>query len=284
MIIDIHVHPVFQETVQDISTIPELARTIEETELTSKKVFGRSQNILSLADFEQEMAEAGIDLVAILMPAYKGVPSRLVNEQLATLIGMFPNRLIGFAGFDPNQGEQAVADIEYAIDELGYKGIKTIAATVEMDINDKAYYPCYAKIEELGVPILMHTGAASLVIGYRVKHVHPLLVDDVAFDFPNLKIICAHLGAQYYLDVHNMMVRHPNVYADVCFWPLNPHYVDLIPWQLFEETVPDKVLLGSDYPCGQTPKEAVEAVRRLPITEDFKRKILGENAAKLLGL
>jgi predicted TIM-barrel fold metal-dependent hydrolase len=109
-------------------------------------------------------------------------------------------------------------------------------------------------------------------------------VDDVAFDFPNLKIICAHLGAQYYMDVHSMMVRHPNVYADVCFWPLNPHYVDLIPWRLFEETVPDKVLLGSDYPCGQTPKEAAEAVGRLPISEDFKRKILGENATRLLGL
>jgi predicted TIM-barrel fold metal-dependent hydrolase len=283
MIIDIHVHAVFQETVQDASAIPGLARTIEETELTSQKVFGRSMNILSLADFEREMAEAGIDRVGILMPAFKGIPSRLVNEQLAALIGMFPDTLIGFAGFDPNLGEQAVADIEYAINELGYSGIKTIAATVELDINDRAYYPCYARIEELGVPILMHTGAASLVMGYRVKHVHPLLVDDVAFDFPDLKIICAHLGAQCYMDVHSMMVRHPNVYADVSLWPLNPYYVDLIPWRLFEETVPDKVLLGSDYPCGHTPKDAVEAVRRLPITEDFKRKILGENAARLLG-
>jgi len=68
------------------------------------------------------------------------------------------------------------------------------------------------------------------------------------------------------------------------FWPLNPHYKDLIPWRLLEETVPDKILLGSDYPCGQTPKEAVEAVQNLPISEDFKRKILGENATRLLGL
>jgi len=54
--------------------------------------------------------------------------------------------------------------------------------------------------------------------------------------------------------------------------------------RLLEETVPDKVLLGSGNPCGQTPKEAVEVVGRLPITEDFKRKILGKNAASLLGL
>jgi predicted TIM-barrel fold metal-dependent hydrolase len=110
------------------------------------------------------------------------------------------------------------------------------------------------------------------------------MVDDVAFDFPDLKIICAHLGGCHYMNVHSMIVRHPNVYADVCFWPLNPHYVDLIPWRLFEETVPDKILLGSDYPCGQTLKEAVEAVERLPTGDDFKRKILGENAASLLDL
>ncbi len=86
------------------------------------------------------------------------------------------------------------------------------------------------------------------------------------------------------MDVHSMLVRHRNVYADICFWPLNPHYKDLIPWHLLEDTVPDKILLGSDYPCAQTPKEAVETVQNLPISEDFKQKILGENAARLLGL
>ena len=284
MIIDIHVHPAFKETVRDTSATPKQSRMAEGGELTSRGVLGRSPSTLSLDDFQQEMAEAGIDMVAMLVPAFKGTPPRLRNEQIADLIRAFPDKFIGFAGFDPNQGEQAVADIEYAINELGYKGIKTIASTVEMDINDKAYYPCYAKVQELGVPILIHTGAASLLVGYRVKYVYPLMIDDVAFDFPDLKIICAHLGAQYYMDVQNMMVRHPNVYADVSFWPLAPHYVDLIPWRLFEETVPDKVLLGSDYPTGLTPKEAVEAVRRLPITEDFKKKILGENAARLLDL
>jgi len=152
------------------------------------------------------------------------------------------------------------------------------------NINDKALYPCYSKAKKLGVPIMIHTGASSLVMGCRTKYVQPLMVDDVAFDFPDLKIICAHMGGHHYMDVHSMLVRHPNVYADLCFWPLNPRYKDLIPWRLLEETVPDKILLGSDYPCGQTPKEAVEAVRALPISEDFKLKILGENAARLLGL
>jgi len=76
------------------------------------------------------------------------------------------------------------------------------------------------------------------------------MLDDVAFDFPDLKIICAHMGGHQYMDVHSMFVRHPNVYADLCLWPLNPRYKDLTPWRLLEETVSDKILLGSDYPCG----------------------------------
>jgi predicted TIM-barrel fold metal-dependent hydrolase len=280
VIIDVHVHPVFQE----ISDRPEMARTIQQLELTSKRYFYRSQNIQSLNGFQDEMKNAGIDKVVLQMPGAKGVPARPTNEQVSMLLRMLPDKFIGFAGFDPNQGEEAVADIEHAVKELGFKGLKTVSSMLELNINDKALYPCYAKAQELGVPIMIHTGASSLVMGCRTKYVQPLMVDDVAFDFPDLKIICAHMGGHHYMDVHSMLVRHPNVYADLCFWPLNPRYKDLIPWRLLEETVPDKILMGSDYPCGQTPKEAVEAVRALPISENFKLKILGENAARLLGL
>jgi len=280
MIIDVHVHPLFQE----MTGRPELAPAIQRGELTSERYFYRSQVIQSMGDFQEEMKKAGIDKVVFQISGVKGVPARPTNQRMSMLLQMSPERFIGFAGFDPNQGEEAVADIEHAVKELGFKGLKTIPSGLELDINDKAFYPCYAKVQELGVPIMIHTGASSLVIGARTKYVHPLMVDDVAFDFPNLKIICAHMGGHLYMDVHSMMVRHPNVYADLCFWPLNPQYKDLIPWRLLEATVPDKILLGSDYPCGQTPKEAVEAVRALPISEDFKLKILGENAARLLGL
>lgn len=280
MIIDVHVHPVFQE----ISDRPEMARTIQQLELTSKRYFCRRQNIQSLSVFQEEMKNAGIDKVVIQVPGEKGIPARPTNEQASILLQMLPDRLIGFAGFNPNQGEETVADIEYAVKELGFKGLKSIPSLLELDINDKAFYPSYGKAQELRVPIMIHTGASALVMGYRVKYVQPLMVDDVAFDFPHLKIICAHMGGHQYMDVHSMLVRHPNVYADLSMWPLNPLHKDLIPWRLLEQTVPDKILLGSDYPCGQTPKEAVEAVRTLPISEDFKLKILGENVARLLGL
>ena len=83
---------------------------------------------------------------------------------------------------------------------------------------------------------MIHTGD-SIVMGYRTKYVQPWMVDDMAFDFPDLRIICAHLGGHRYMDIHSMIVRHPNVYADLSFWPLIPRYMDLIPWRFLEETV-----------------------------------------------
>ena len=280
MIVDMHVHPIFQETPQT----PETIQMIQSLDLTSKNYFRRSQRILSLGDFQQEMKETSIDKVVLQIATSKGSPARPVNEYASMLLRMFPDKFIGFAGFDPNRGEEAVADIEHAIKDLGYKGLKTVSPLLELDINDKAFYPCYAKAQELGVPITIHTGASSLVMGSRIKYAQPAMVDDVAFDFPDLKIICAHMGAHQYMDAYNMLVRHRNVYADLSFWPLNPLYKDMIPWRLLEDTVPDKILLGSDYPCGQTPKEAVQTVQELPISEEFKQKILGGNAANLLDL
>jgi len=293
MIVDIHVHPQFIEPQQgkmppqlttkklDIVANPQhLPIALSQT---SHNYYQRNHAMLPLPEFIDQMDKARIDKVVLVNPAIKGIPVRPMNEDVAKLLKEYPDRFIGFAGFDPNTGEQSVHEIQYAIEELGFSGIKAVSSALELDINDKTFYPCYGKAEELGIPILIHTGSVILK-GLRVKHVHPLMIDDVAFDFPDLKIICAHLGGWQYMDATNMLVHHSNVFADISFWPLNPFYVDIVPWSLLERTVPDKILLGSDYPAGQTPKEAAEAVKKLPVGQSFKEKILGTNASKILGL
>jgi predicted TIM-barrel fold metal-dependent hydrolase len=293
MIIDIHVHPQFVEPRQGdmppqsdskkLDIVADPRQLPVAVGLTSQHYYQRNHVMLPLPGFMSQMDEAGIDKVVLVNPAVKGIPVRPMNEGVAELLIKYPERLIGFAGFDPNTGTQAVDEIEYAVRELGFSGVKAVGSVLELDINDRALYPCYEKAQELGVPILIHTGSV-IVKGARVKHVHPLMVDDVAFDFPDLKIICAHLGGWQYLDAISMLVHHRNVFADVSFWPLHPLYSNLVPWSLLEQTVPDKILLGSDYPAGQTPKEAVEAVKKLPVSQSFKEKILGNNAATILGL
>jgi hypothetical protein len=150
-----------------------------------------------------------------------------MNEAVAEIIKRYPDRFIGFAGFDPNTGEESLREIEYAVKTLGFLGIKSVPSALELDLNDKAFYPFYSKAEELGIPVLIHVGSVILK-GLRTKHVHPLMVDDIAFDFPGLKIICAHLGGWQYMDTISMMLHHRNVYADISFWPLNPLFKELV--------------------------------------------------------
>jgi len=292
MIVDIHVHPQFMEKKQEnlppqldnkLNIVANPERFPIALSQTSQFYYHRNHVMLPLPEFIDQMDEARIDKIVLVNPAIKGIPVGPMNEGVAKLLKAYPERFIGFAGFDPNNGEQAVRDIEYAVEDLGFSGIKAVASVLELDINDKAFYPCYGEAEELGIPILIHTGSV-IIKGVRVKHVHPLMIDDVAFDFPDLKIICAHLGGWQYMDAINMLVHHSNVFADISFWPLNPFYVDIVPWSLLEKTVSDKILFGSDYPAGQTPKEAAEAVLKLPISQSFKEKILGINASKMLRL
>ena len=291
MIVDIHVHPRFlephrgdvppQQDTKKLDIVANPQRFGVAATQTAQQYYQRSPVLLSLPEFINQLDEARIDKVVLVNAATKGVPVRPMNQGVAQLIEKYPEKFIGFAGFDPNNGEQAVLEIEYAVKELGFSGVKAVASMLELNINDKAFYPFYAKTEELGVPILVHTGSA-IIKGVRAKHVHPLLIDDIAFDFPDLKIICAHLGGWQYMDLISALVHHSNVFADLSFWPLNPRFSGIVPWNLLENVASDKILLGSDYPAGQTPKEAVEAVKKLPVGQSFKEKILGENASKIL--
>lgn len=271
MIIDVHAHPVFAGV-----PIHPGVHSISHT------YYSRSAFEITLQDYIKELDRARIDRAVLLTVAWKNAPVRQRNEATAEIVGQYLNRLIGFAAFDPNVGDQAVAELEYGVNELRLRGAKIVAQNVEMFYNDPRYYSVYAKIDQLGIPIMFHTGPSFL--GTRSQFGEPSTLDDVALAFPKMKIIIAHLGMHRFMDAHSLLVRHANVYADLSFWPLHRAYRKLIPWQLFEETVAEKLLMGSDFPVGQSPIEAVEAVNSLPISDRFKAQILGENAVKLLGI
>lgn len=271
MIIDMHTHPVF------------LGMPIHPgLDELSRAYYGRDALRLTLPDFVKELDESGVNKAVLLTVCWKNQPARPRNQAVADILCRYPERLIGFATFDPNTSQEAVADIAHAVKELGFRGVKSVAPNVEMFYNDPRCRPIYEKVQELGIPILLHTGPAFLRT--KTRFGDSTTIDDVALEFPEMKIILAHMGMERYLDAHALLVRHPNVYADLSFWPLHPVYRSLIPWSLLEQTVAHKILLGSDFPVGQMPGEAIQAVKTLPVSDKFKTQILGENAARLLGL
>jgi hypothetical protein len=189
-------------------------------------------------------------------------------------------RLIPFASLNPYIESDLSQRLEELVVEQGVRGVKLYPVYQLHYTNDTRIYPLYAKAQELGIPVLVHTGS-SMFRGARIKYGDPLHLDDVAIDFPDLNLVMAHSGRPFwYQQAFWMARRHPNVYMEVSGLPAK----NLLTYFPKLETLADKVIYGSDWPGNAHIERNLQAIRELPLREESKAKILGGNAAQLLGL
>jgi predicted TIM-barrel fold metal-dependent hydrolase len=207
------------------------------------------------------------------------------NDYVAGVVRKYPEQFIGFASVDPWKGAIAVQELERAVNELGLRGLKLMPITQAFFPNDERFYPLWEKCAELGVPALFHTGQTGIGAGtpggggLKLKYSQPLYLDDVAADFPNLTIIMAHPAVPWQEEQLSVALHKANVYIDLSGW--SPKYFRPVLIQYANTILQDKVLFGSDYPLIQ-PDRWLEDFERLDIKEEVRRKILLENARKLL--
>jgi predicted TIM-barrel fold metal-dependent hydrolase len=143
----------------------------------------------------REMEEAGIDKTVILaLDGHIAFTANLTykdyNNYVANIVNEYPDKLIGFAGIDPRRGKEAIQELERCV-ELGLKGLKLWPLTGFYP-DDLNFYPFYKRVQELELPVLMHTGSGPP--NTYIKYCQPIYVDKVAIDFPDMKIIMAHMG------------------------------------------------------------------------------------------
>lgn len=278
MIVDSHVHPYFADWFPgaERGTALELPgdwRAIYE------RLHGGTLEIPTFDGFVEGVRNARIDRVVVFDRDTETRDGRAPgNEWILDLADAYPDLFVPFFAVDPNKGRAVLPELERAV-ERGARGVKVHPYGAELRPNDRRAYPLYAAIEEIGVPIVFHTGPGPLGSRSAISDVRHF--DDLCVDFPRLKLILAHLGGDGFMAAHMLAWRYEQIYVDIAFLP--EAYLRAMPWQLFAETIPDKVLLGSDYPL-VLPGDRLETLRRLELAEDAVRKIAGENATSLLGL
>lgn len=188
-------------------------------------------------------------------------------------------RLIPFANLNPHLIGCPVKEIEHRVKQ-GYRGLKFLPTYHHFYPNDNLLYPYYSAAQALGLPLMFHIGS-SIFPETRLKYGDPIYLDDVACDFRNCKIIMAHSGRGFWYDACFFLSRHhQNLYLDITGLPprnLLSYFPDL-------EKNADKVLFGTDWPASPGFAYGIEGINRLPLKEETKKKILGRNAARLLGL
>ncbi|MGC5566246.1 amidohydrolase family protein [Streptomyces sp. FR-108] len=210
------------------------------------------------------------------------------NEEVAEAAAANPDVLIPFASVDPFRGKAGVARARRLVEEYGVKGFKFHPSIQGFFPNDRsAAYELYEVIEEAGAIALFHTGQTGIGAGVpggggiRLKYSNPLHVDDVAADFPHLKIILAHPSFPWQDEALAVATHKPGVHIDLSGW--SPKYFPPQLVQYANTLLKDKVLFGSDYPV-LTPDRWLADFAKLPVKEEVRPKILKENAARLLGL
>jgi predicted TIM-barrel fold metal-dependent hydrolase len=225
------------------------------------------------------MDESGVDYGVVLAELAPITSAIAENETVERLCKGSP-RLIPFASVNPFQVPHPARELERLATEHGFRGLKLYPTYQYFYPNDTMLYPVYAKAEELGIPVMWHTGS-SVFAGSRLKYGDPLYLDDVAVDFPRLIAVITHSGRPFWYDRAYALARfHEHVYMEIAGLPpqrLLTYFPEL-------ERVADKVLFGSDWPSIPTMKKNIETIRGLPLSERTKAQILGGNAARILGL
>jgi predicted TIM-barrel fold metal-dependent hydrolase len=279
VIVDIHTH------VWEREHIPDRVRQ----ELTGSR--GWTSNLWPRIDGASrkkhlEATKHADKTVVFGWPAVIDVP----NEFLSEYARSNAESIIAFASVDPHKTD-AARELRHAVKELGLSGLKLYPITQHYYPNDSIVYPLCDVAQELEIPILWHL-SPSHRRDAPLKFSQPLLLEDVAIAFPDLKMIIAHSGFPNEAITMAMLRKQPNVYTETSGCTTQPYrYYNTLNMAV-DYGVTDKLLFGSDWPLF-TFEENVNCLKNLNayaektnlplIPSRIIDQIINENGAKFLG-
>lgn len=230
-------------------------------------------------EFEELLTAEGVDYACILAELSHVTTGICTNDQVREFCRN-SKRLIPFCDINPHLHTSLDYELRIKVEEQGFRGVKLYPTYQHYYLNDPRMYPLYHTAQELDIPVLIHTGS-SVFKGSRLKYGDPLHLDDVAADFPSLKLVMAHSGRGFWYDRAFFLSKlHANLYMEISGLP--PAKLMTYFPELARNT--DKVIFGSDWPGMPLIRSNMDAVANLPLPAAGVENILGGNAAKLLHL
>jgi uncharacterized protein len=194
--------------------------------------------------------------------------------------------LIPFGSVDPLQGEAAIEEARRQA-SLGARGFKFHPTVQAFDPSSPEHVPLWTAIEELGLPVIVHTGQTGAGAqlpggwGFRLSLSNPMLLDDVAARHPDLQIVMAHPSVPWQDEALSVATHKGNVWIDLSGWSAKYFPPELV--RAARTYLKHKVLFGTDLPA-LTPDRWLRDFELLEFDDDVRELILKRNAARLLGL
>ena len=242
---------------------------------------------VSLEDQLAQMADAGIERALLFAPKVgrRGLPGsfHLPYEVIARAVEKYPGRFYAMAGIDPYEGMNGVRALEDAVKNMGFIGAHVYPHWFDLPPDHAKYYPFYAKCVELGVPIQMQVGQSMVYAKEApMRSVgRPILLDGIACDFPELKLIGIHVGIPWTDEMIAMAWKHENVFIgsdahSPKYWP--DSFVKYI--NSYGRT---KVLFGTDFPVLDF-KRTVDEIQGLGLKPEVLPLLMRENTLRVFGI
>ncbi len=252
----------------------------------ARRYFGESGVPLALDELAAYYRER--NMACVLFTVDERLTGRPVvpNDDVLAAAAANPDVLIAFASVDPMRGSAALDEARRLI-AAGARGFKLHPPLQQFEPNDRRIYPFYELVQAARLPLIFHTGHSGIGTGMRggggvrLKYGNPMLIDDVAVDFPDLPIVMAHPSFPWQDEAISVCLHKANVSIDLSGW--SPKYFSPSLVRYADTLLREKVLFGSDYPM-IAPERWLKDFASLPIRDEVRPLILKENAARLLGL
>ncbi|MEW6111177.1 MAG: amidohydrolase family protein [Thermodesulfobacteriota bacterium] len=217
---------------------------------------------------------------AVVLAEYAPKTTGVVTNEFIVDFCKGTDRLIPFGCVCLYEGPDPVVQAERCLKGWGCRGIKFLPTYAHFFPDNPRLLPVYELAQDLDFPVMFHTGT-SIFKGSRIKYGNPLLLDDIAEDFPRLVIVMSHGGRPFwYSEAEWLLRRHPNMHIDLAGIP--PKQLPQIFPHL--EQLSDRFVFGTDWPGIQSIAAQADQIRNLPFHPDTIEALLWRNAARLLKL
>lgn len=212
---------------------------------------------------------------------------RIPNEEICEAAQKNSDMMLAFGSIDPHKGKMGAREARRLITEHGVKGFKFHPTVQGFLPYDRMAWPLYEVIAEYKLPAIFHSGHSGIGSGMRcggglrLQNSNPMLLEDVAIDFPDIEIVIAHPSWPWQDEALSLALHKPNVWIDLSGW--SPRYFPPQLVQYANTLLKDRMLFGSDYPL-ITPDRWMQDFEQAGFRDEVKPLILKQNALRLLRL
>lgn len=227
------------------------------------------------------MDDADVELGLLSAWCGPGGQDLISNDEVAAWIRLYPNRFAGLATVDLDHPMAAVRELRRRVRDDGFVGLRVVPWLWNAPPTDRRYYPLFAECVQLGVPFCTQVGHTGPLRPSETGRPIPY-IDQVALDFPELVIVCGHVGYPWTEEMVAVARKHEGVYIDTSAYTIKRLPAQLVTF-MKTRTGQRKVMFGTNYPM-IAHAHALAGLDDLGLTDSARRDYLHANAERVFGL